>query len=244
LAAAWTLDARHGQAIITTTASRADEGFDGSRSLHSRSRYQKLDTQALLEYGLTDRLTLILAPGLQHIQVGTSSAATDGNPYYVEAGARLGIWNGSNWVFSGQATLHWTANSGGTNSIPVDNTGTQIDMRALFGYGFRFAHRPAFLDLQAGQRFRSGGTPDEVHVDLTFGVRPSSRWLLMAQLFSVVSEGAGRSGIPSYDYFKFQPSAVYSLTDRWALQFGGFTTYTGRNSIQENGLLLGAWYTL
>jgi hypothetical protein len=241
-AAAWTQEAGHGQVITTAMLSRADQAFDGSRSLSSTSRYQKLDIQALMEYGVTDRLTLILAPGFQHIQIGTSASARTGDPYYVEAGARLGIANGSDWVLSGQTTLHWTANSGSTNALPVDNTGAFVDVRALFGHGFLFAHHPAFLDVQVAQRFRSGGTPDEVHADVTFGVRPDSRWLLMAQLFSVVSEGAGRPGIPSYDYFKFQPSAVYALTERWAMQVGGFTTYTGRNSIQENGLVLGGWY--
>jgi hypothetical protein len=31
------------------------------------------------------------------------------------------------------------------------------------------------------------------------------------------------------------------LTDIWSLQFGGYTTYAGRNALQENGVLLGVW---
>ena len=29
---------------------------------------------------------------------------------------------------------------------------------------------------------------------------------------------------------------------QWALQAGLFTAYTGRNALQENGVVLGAWY--
>jgi protein XagA len=47
--------------------------------------------------------------------------------------------------------------------------------------------------------------------------------------------------IASYDYEKLQLSAVYALTDIWSLQFGGYTTYAGRNALQENGVLLGVW---
>ncbi|MEA2990587.1 MAG: hypothetical protein QOG83_3298, partial [Alphaproteobacteria bacterium] len=29
---------------------------------------------------------------------------------------------------------------------------------------------------------------------------------------------------------------------QWAVQAGGFTTFSGRNALQENGLVVGAWY--
>ena len=37
-------------------------------------------------------------------------------------------------------------------------------------------------------------------------------------------------------------SAVYALTPVLSLQAGAFTTYWGRNALQENGLVLGATY--
>ncbi len=239
-AAAWTQESGHGEVIATTTASRADRSFDGSRNLHASPRYQKFDMQVRGEYGATDRLTLILGPGFQHIKIGTSSNSRSGTPIYAELGARYCVAEGSNWVLSGQATVHLTADADA--ATPVDRTGTEIDLRGLFGYSFSLAKRPAFLDVQVAHRFRSNGSPNEVHADVTFGVKPSAKWLLMAQLFSVVSEGAGRPGFPSYDYYKFQPSVVYHLNERWSAQAGAFTTYTGRHSIQENGLVFAVWY--
>lgn len=64
----------------------------------------------------------------------------------------------------------------------------------------------------------------------------------MAQSFNVVSEGAGAAPFTSYDYYKLQLSAVYALSRRLPLQFGGFTTYAGHNARQENGVILGTWY--
>jgi hypothetical protein len=92
------------------------------------------------------------------------------------------------------------------------------------------------------QRFRAGAPPNEFRADATFGVQVAPQWLLLAQSFNVVSEGAGRAPFASYDYYKLQLSAVYSLTAAASLQLGGFTTYAGRNALQENGVIFGAWY--
>jgi hypothetical protein len=64
---------------------------------------------------------------------------------------------------------------------------------------------------------------------------------VLLQNFNVISAGAVAPA-PSYDYAKFQVSARYDLTAQWALQAGVFTTFAGRNALQENGLLIGAWY--
>jgi hypothetical protein len=98
------------------------------------------------------------------------------------------------------------------------------------------------LDVQVAQRLRFGGPPDEFRTDVTFGLWPHDRWLVLMQSFNVISEGAGSWGYPSYAYYKLQLSAVYALTPALSLQLGGYTTYWGRNALQENGLVLGAWY--
>ena len=79
-------------------------------------------------------------------------------------------------------------------------------------------------------------------IDRKEGLQPADRWLLLMQSFNVVSEGSGSWGYPSYAYYKLQLSAVYMLTPALSLQAGGYTTYWGRNALQENGLVLGAWY--
>jgi protein XagA len=98
------------------------------------------------------------------------------------------------------------------------------------------------LDIQVAQLDRFGGPPDEFHTDITLGVRPYDRWLILMQSFNVISEGAGSWGYPDYSYYKLQLSAVYALTHALSLQLGGYTTYWGRNALQENGMVLGVWY--
>lgn len=241
-AGAWTLDAGQGQMLITGAMSSATEAFDGSRTLKATPRYNKFEFQGLFEYGVTDRLTAILAPGLQHIDIAAPVDAKRNGLGFSEFGARYKFMQGQDWVLSGQSTLRVPGTFDAGNPAAVGYNRFEFDFRALLGRSFMIYDLPAFVDLQLGQRFRAGDQPSELRFDATLGVRPLPQWLLLVQLFNVISEGANPPLFPSYDYSKLQVSVVHELTPQWALQGGGFTTYTGRNALQENGVIVGAWY--
>jgi protein XagA len=241
-AGAWTLEAGTGQVIVTAVPSSATQGFDASRGLTSIPRYDKFELTGLVEYGATNWLTLMVSPQFQHIEIAPPFEAQRTGLGYTEAGARAKLYDWDSWVISMQATLRLPGTSSVTNPAAIGYTDVQADIRGLVGRTFMIGRWPAFIDLEFAQRFRTDGAPDEFRADFTLGVRPAPKWLLLAQSFNVVSEGAGTWGFPSYDYYKLQLSAVYEVTPALALQLGGFTAYTGRNSIQENGVLLGAWY--
>jgi protein XagA len=129
-----------------------------------------------------------------------------------------------------------------TNTAAIGYTDPEVDVRGLAGFSFKAGAMPAFIDLELAQRFRIGGPPDEFRTDVTFGIRPNDKWLLLAQSFNVTSEGAGTWGFGSFGYYKLQLSAVYAWTSSLSLQLGGYSTYWARNGLQENGLVVGAWY--
>jgi hypothetical protein len=220
--------------------------FDSAGSLRAAPRYSKFELQGLLEYGVTDRLTAIAAPSLQHVDIADPAARRTGLGY-TEAGGRYQLANGAlpngdAWVFSGQTTLRMPGTFDKSNPAAIGYTDPEMDVRGLLGYSFAIGASPAFIDLQMAQRFRLDTAPNEFRADATFGLRPAARWLLLAQSFNVISEGAGSWGFPSYRYHKLQLSAVFDVTTAFSLQVGGFTTFAGRNALQENGLILGAWY--
>jgi protein XagA len=245
LAGAWTLPAGRGQSIVTGTFSTATRFFDAAAALRVAPRYNKFELNALLEYGATDRVTVMVAPGAQHVDIAEPAAQRTGLGYSeIGARARLAggtLADGSAWVLSGQTLLRVPGTFERANPAAVGYSEPELDVRGLAGYSFAAGPFPAFVDLQVAQRFRFGAPPDELRVDLSFGLRPAAQWLLLAQSFNVFSEGAGQ-GFPSYRYHKFQLSAVYDVTTALSLQLGGFTTYAGRNALQENALILGAWY--
>ena len=241
LAGAWTLDAGAGQAAVVGSASTSNQVFDGARNLQSAPRYDKFELSGLIEYGAADWLTLMLLPQLQRVDIGSPIDAQRSGLGYTEFGGRAKLYDWDGWVASLQTTVRVPGMTANANPAAIGYTDTQVDVRALLGHSFVIGTLPAFVDLEVAQRFRTEGAPDEFRADFTLGVQALPRWTFLVQSFNVVSEGAGTWGIPSYDYYKFQLSALYQVAPAVSLQLGGFTTYTGRNALQENGAVLGAW---
>ena len=242
-AGAWTLPQGTGQWLASLTAATSTNYFDNS-GLASTPRYDKIEAQLLIEYGLTDRLTAIVDPGLQHIDIAAPTDAQRTGLGYTEFGARYSFYTDPSWALSGQATVRLPATTDTANPAAIGYTDVEGDFRVLLGHNFKLGGIPGFFDLEAAQRERSGGLPSEFRADATLGLKVLPQWLLLAQSFNVISEGAGNTLYDggSYEYYKLQLSAVYSLTPTWELQGGGYTTYAGRNALQENGLIFGVWH--
>jgi len=244
-AGAWTLPDGTGQWLTTLTAASSTSYLEGSAGLSGTPRYNKDELSALVEYGLTDRLTAIFDPGLQHIDIAAPTSAQRTGLGYTEFGARYAFLENQDqsWVLSGQATLRIPGTIDTSNPAAVGYTDVESDLRVLLGHSFTLAGHPAFVDLEAAERVRTAGLPSEFRADGTLGVWATPRWLLLAQSFNVVSEGAGNTVYTggSYDYEKLQLSAVYKLTPVWSVQGGGYVTYAGRNALQENALIFGVW---
>ena len=204
--------------------------------------HSKVELQALFEYGVTNWVTFMMSPSLQHVDIAAPVDAQRTGLGYTDIGGRLLLWQGSSWVLSAQTTLRVPGTFDKSNPAAIGYTDPELDIRALFGYSFTAGAWPAFVDVQLAQRFRFDGPPDEFRADVTLGVRVDPRWLVLLQSFNVISEGAGTLGFSSYAYYKFQLSAVYAVTPAMSLQLGGFTTYAGHNALQENGVVLSGWY--
>ena len=241
-AGAWTLPDGTGQWLTTLTGTTATSYFTGG-GLASTPRYSKQELQMLIEYGLTDRLTAIFEPGLQSIDIASPTNANRFGLNYTEFGARYGFLESQYWVVSGQTTLRIPGTTDTSNPAAIGYTDVEADFRALLGHNFQLAGMPAFFDFELAERWRTDGYPSEFRFDGTLGVKVYPRWMLLLQSFNVVSEGSGILIFGgSYEYYKVQLSALYTLTDTWMLQFGGVSTYAGRNALQENGVVLGVWH--
>ncbi len=148
-------------------------------------RYNKVELQALLEYGLTDRLTAIVNPGLQHIDIGRRSAQR-GPGSVTPNSARVTLFSGRDLgpVRPGDTAIPGTTDN--SNPAAIGYTEVESDVRVLLGHSFK-SETPAFFDVQAAERIRTAGAPSEFRFDATLGVQLFPRWLLLAQSLNVVS---------------------------------------------------------
>jgi hypothetical protein len=246
-AGAWTLKKHKWQIISQFEIAHAAKGYDGHASADAPIRFDKRYSKTLAEYGLNDRITLVVAPEYSTaISAWNGGAPVQAIDMGVEAGARARLSDAFG-VVSLQATLKYAGPfdlSHGPiqkyDSIGRGATRTE-EVRLLYGAGFKLFGRDGFADAEAAERFITAPRPNETDIDLTAGLWFGAKTMVMAQSFNVISGGGAE---PPYTYFrehKLELSLVRCLSDRWSVQLGAFIAPMGQNTVVEQGFSLSLW---
>jgi hypothetical protein len=239
LAGAWTLKKHHWQMFNATTTSSATASF-GANGRQFPARFRKILVQNTLEYGLTDTITLFATPAYVSASAQTAEGkVTRATGSSVEAGARI-------LLFAHRGKLSLQGSYKATGPFDLSNSenqsaARQIELRLLYGSGFKLFGDDGFVDLQVAQRWINHGRPDETAVDLTAGLWLRKDTMVMAQSFNIVSGGDARPPFTSYRSHKVQLSLVERLSQHWSIQAGAFISPAGRNALVEKGLSVVLW---
>jgi protein XagA len=244
VAGALLLPEGEGQAILTTTFADANMAFDPAGRQIKAPPYDKFEVRSYVEYGLTDRLTIVAEAGVTDFR--SSYQAVPGEPASVSRYQGLGIEALGARVPLGEFFGVFASLEGGARSTPRDaapyldiKSKAQADARLqLFKSGDAFGF-PAFVEAQAGFR-TSGQFGDEERADLTFGLRPRSDLLFLAQSFSVISPRTP-SGTVAFAQ-KFELSGVYAINSTLSLQIGLVGAPIGWNGPAERGVVTALWW--
>ncbi|HEX2592456.1 MAG TPA: hypothetical protein VHL34_13220 [Rhizomicrobium sp.] len=241
-AGAWTLPEGGLQIIAGPTYATADAAFDNDGDLAIPVSYNKLLLKAYVQYGLWDRLTLFADPefAIAHETpaIGKKSEAKD---VAFGGGARFRLTDAI-----GTLSLEASGKTAGAFNLSVSSngvSGSQGEVRLLYGSNFSLSDRDAFLDVQVGHRWVSGGRPNEVPIDVTLGWHYAPKWILMLQSFNIVS-GSARAPYSYYRSHKLEFSAVYNFSEKYGVQFGAYTSPAGQNALQERGVAVSLWINL
>lgn len=240
LGGAWTVPEGHFQLISETIYAHADHAFDNRSDASIAVAYDKVLTQAYMQYGITDWLTAFLDPEYATARSGAAGGALSAARDAAIAGGARVRFTDAIGVVSFEASLK----SAGAFNLSVSAnsvvSGRQAELRALYGASFPLLGRFAFFDVEVAHRWVSGGRPDEVPIDLTLGWHASPKLMFMVQSFNIVS-GSAR---PPYGYYrshKLQLSTTYDFSSKYSLQAGAFFSPAGQNALQERGLVLSLW---
>ncbi|HEY8382063.1 MAG TPA: hypothetical protein VIL09_07940 [Microvirga sp.] len=240
--AAWTQPKGRGEIIAVGRFSEGSRYFDAKGKLVPHPGYEKFDLPILIEHGLTDRVTLVTVPALQRIALAGPDIALYEGLGHTDLGLRARVWGSGANVLSLQGTARLPGARYKADPAQVGLTDPEADLRLLYGRSFTLGAWPAFLDVQVAYRMRSGEPADEMRADVTFGVRPRPRWLVLLQAFSVMSVGAAEAPFTQGQNHKVAASLVYDFAQCWSLQLGGFATLAGRDALREQGVVAGVWY--
>lgn len=237
-----------GQGEIISAASFSDStlAFDADGKLVPIPAYRKFELGTYIEYGLTDRITLVAQPSADVVRQEpaqpTPPAAAGTN-----LGARVGLVSFDSTVLSLQGLVHipFAASSMQVGLFDQDRA-PAADLRLLLGHGFAIGSTTGFIDVEASHTWQGDGLPEEWHADATFGVRPQPQLLIMLASYMTVAGHAGAAcaywSCTYWSWLKLQPSIVYDLSRRWSVEAGFFATVAGQNAGRELGPMAALWY--
>lgn len=231
-----------GLAIVDFTFSGGNRYFDGRGKLTRADGFRRGDVSTYVEYGVTDWLMAVIRPDLTAVSVGGEPGGRYRGLGPSEAGAQLRLLAFGPAVFAVGGVFRLPGSTDTGNRALIGNTAREADLRGLFGLAFAIGPWPAFLDAQVADRLRDGGAPDEIHTDVTLGVRPLPELMLLLQFFDTTDLGKGTPSFPRERFTHMETAVIYDFTDRWSAEIGVYTTVLGTRSLREQGLTTALWY--
>lgn len=213
-------------------------------------RFRQFVANPYIEIGVTPRTTLIFNPSIPYLEYhDLNNAKSSGGLGDFEVSFRRRLNSVETpWVISGQFTWMFPAYSQTQDPAP-GNHQQDFEGRFLAGRGGSLGGKHAFWDVEAAYRFRTGAPADQVRVDGSAGLNVTRRLMLLGQMFNIkgmrnggpVRPNSNPNAQSDFDLYKWQASAVVSLTDRTRVQLGWGQTFAGRNTGQGPTLVLGLW---
>ena len=241
-AGAFNIPKDQGLAIVDVTFADGSRYFNGLGRLSVAPGFKRADASAYVEYGVTDWLMAVIRPDLTAIALGGEPSARYVGLGQSEAGAQVRLLAFGPAVLAAQGSFRLPGSSDVHNRALLGDTARSADARLLGGYAFAIGRFPAFVDAEVAYRFRDQGAPDELHSDLTLGLRLRDDLLLMLQGFDTTDLGPGTPWFPRQRFTHVQLAAVYDFTATWSAELAAYTTVFGRQSLRENGVSTAVWY--
>ena len=238
-AGAWPMPEGHVQSISSVSYDAAERVF-GPAGLDDGAPldFSKVEASVFVEWGVSDRLTLVFQPVAQSVTIETDDGGVESQSGAASSqiGARWLLAEGRPGVFSAQASLVAPGEVENVIDAPLGEGGLAAEARLLAGRGWS----GGFLEAQAGYRWRGGEYADELRLDASVGLRPTENWQVIAQSFSTIAAEEIRPD-REVESHKAQLSVVRNLTDVWAIQVGARGSYAGRNTVDERGVFVSMW---
>lgn len=239
-AGAWPQAKGHGQLIVNAEASQAHSLFvPGGRV--PLGHWSAREGYAYTEYGLSKRFTITGKVNLKDYHTDFSDFSGVSS---IEVGGRWTVKQSETSVLAVGASVEG-GGKGRRNDFELGGrTGTDYEVRAYSGRSFmlrehRFDRIEGFSDIQVARRWREHDA-SQWRVDATFGLKPSTQWLVMAQVFAGRTDQAvwGRAS-----WANAQVSVVrrFGPDNRLGVQAGVRRTIAGRNVPKVDAIVIGLW---
>jgi hypothetical protein len=250
-AGAWTQDARQGLIIVNASYFETSHEFSSPGQIEPfgyGGRFQQIQINPYMEYGLTSRNTLVVNFWAQHLhyadQYHDYNSIGMGD---VELALRRRFNSlASPWVVSGQALILFPAYSATTVPAPGNH---QEDFEGRAMLGRRIPWRSGYWDGEVAYRYRAGAPADEFRAEGAAGFNVFARTKFIGQFYAIKSMRNGTPLTPNgnpkaqsdFDLYKSEISLLYQIRPRTRVQAGWVDAFSGRNTGHGSAAVIALW---
>ncbi len=204
--------------------------------------HRKLEYSAYLEFGLTDRITLVGRGGYQELSDRLRPAKSKPLPPRtgfggLEAGVRVGLMNRGRWASSAQVMAGIPGSGENWINEEFGARGGDVDLRLQLG---RAVGEGAFIEASTGVRLRGEEAADELRLDLTAGADFLFGTDVMIQTYSVWSLGNPIEA-DRYTGHRVQTSLLVPVGEANTLQFSALTSFSQQRMSEEFAVTFSLW---
>lgn len=225
------------QAIAATRTSQSRLAYDREGYTIAAPRYRKVETSLYLEFGVTRDFTLILSPSVRDVRTDDAPARAAHGIGALEGGGRWRLFDVGREVVSFQALVRAPMRS--DPGFAAENR-PRAEMRIGVGSPRSVLAGDSFTDVSLAWIKRQEALPDEVRLDVTFGMRRGPDRMILFQYFNSLFPGPAPPGLAPRQH-KFEASTVTSLGRGWSVQMGSFFSTGGLLTRRESGSTFAIW---
>ncbi len=248
-AGAWVQEKGKGLSITTATWYVSSDFWDQDRHLNNGPHYRKLEINPLLEYGVTENITVginAFIPDIQAAGQGTSFGVGD-----VELLGRYRLWKSDYSVISTQLLVK-IPETYDSDKLPLLGQGQyDVEWRLLYGHGWRWGENNWYFNAEGGFRKRFGEPADEIRFDWRVGRKSiGDKWVIDFKQENIIGlrNNSGttlndpfRERSADYDLYKATLSVLYWVNPSVGLQAGITQDVYGRNTGRGTAPFVGLW---
>lgn len=227
----------------------ADDQFDKSghrEDFPANGTFRDYNANNYIEYGLTDRLTLINSLYFKYIEKeDDTTRMTTSGVGDIDLAAKVKLYEGRLGVISTQGLVKIPEAYDRHDPLPLGNGQYDIEVRLLYGRSL-YPYIPGYYNVEAGYRWRFDAPSDEFKYLVEFGMDITKKLYGRVKLDGILSMDNGdhfdTGGNPTttnnFDLGKLDVALGYQFTPAWGVE-AGYTPYLyGQNTAA------GAMYTL
>ena len=249
LAGAWTLGQGKIYDRLAFNYYYANKEFDNNgdrRDFANNGNFRDFNLNNYLEYGLTDRITLINSLYYKYlrkkddtVKMETYSAGD------IDLGIKSKLYDGRVGVVSAQVLVKIPEAYDKNDPLPIGNGQYDFEARLLYGRSL-YPFMPGYVNLEFGYRWRLEDPSDEIRYLAELGMNFTKDFYGRVKLDGIYSMDNGRhadvTGNPTttnnFDIGKLDMALGYKLSRAWSMELGFTPAVYGQNTA------LGATYSV